>query len=75
MTKLILTALVVIGGGVFWVWKRYFSIPAKIRRKEERIAEIMEQEQDALENLDQIRFNALDLERLRLCEQIHRLRG
>lgn len=75
MTKLILTAIVVVVGAVFWVWKRYGSISAQIARLEKKIGKILEEQQDALEDGDSIRFNYLDNERLRLCNEVANLRG
>lgn len=74
MTKLILTAIIVVGGGIFWVWKRYWSVSAEIRRKDERIGQILEEQQDALENNDTMLFDYLDRERLCLCQEIANLR-
>lgn len=74
MTKLILSAIIVVGGLVFWVWKRYGSVPAKIARLQKKIGKILEEQQDALEKGDSIRFSYLDAERLRLCEEIARIR-
>lgn len=74
MTNLILTAIVVVGGLVFWVWRRYGSVAAKIASLKKQIGEILEEQQDALENGDSIRFDFLDKRRLRLHEEIANLR-
>lgn len=37
MTKLILTAVIVVGGGIFWVWRRYFSLKAEKKRLLQKI--------------------------------------
>jgi hypothetical protein len=75
MTKLILTAIVVIGGLVFWLWKRYGSVAAQVSRLEKKIGDILEEQQDALEEGDSIRFSYLDAKRIELCEKIARIRG
>jgi hypothetical protein len=75
MTKLILTAIVVVAGLILWVWKRYGSVKAQVARLEKKIGKILEEQQDALEEDDSIRFSYLDNERLRLCEEIARIRG
>jgi len=72
--KLFLTALITIGGGIFWVWRRYFSRRAEIARKKKRINQLLAEQQDALENNDTILFDSLDRQRLRLCEEIRNLR-
>ena len=75
MTKLILTAIVVVAGGIFWVWKRYGSESAVIARKKERLQEIEKEQQDATENGEMLLFDSLDSERLQLCEEIRRLKN
>lgn len=74
MTKLIISAIVVVVGAVLWFWQRYGSVAAQVARLEKKIGKILEEQQDALEDGDGIRFSYLDDERLRLCEEIARIR-
>lgn len=75
MTKLILTAIVVVVGAVFWVWRRYGSVSAKIARLRKQIGKVLEEQQDALEDGDMVRFEYLDKRRLQLCEEVANIRG
>lgn len=73
MTKLILSAIIMIVGAAFWLWKRYYSKSAEIARLKKRIRQIESEQQNALENNDMLLFDTLDTERLQLCEQVRRL--
>lgn len=74
MTKLILTAIVTIGGFAFWLWRRYLSKDAEIARTKKRLLVIERSQQDALEIGDTMLFDSLDRERVRLCQEIGNLR-
>lgn len=74
MTEII-SAIVVVAGFAFWLWRRYGSVAAKIARLKKQIGKILEEQQDALEDGDMVRFNYLDNERLRLGNEIANLRG
>lgn len=75
MTELIISAIVVVVGFIFYLWRRYGSVSAQVARLEKQIGKILLEQQDALEEGDSIRFSYLDDERLRLAEEINRIRG
>ena len=76
MTKLILSAITVVAGFAFWLWRRYWSKEAEITRLQKRLGEIISEEiPNALEHNDIVLFDVLDNERLRLCEKIRSVRG
>lgn len=75
MIKLILTAIVVVATGVFWVWRRYGSKSARIAKAEEKLAKTHREIHDALEDNDVVRYYYLSNKRVRLAQKINRLRG
>ena len=74
MTKLILSAVVIIAGGIFWAWKRYGSKSAVIARKKKRLREIRKEMRDALRDGDNARFHYLREQRQLLNADINDLR-
>ena len=75
MTKLILTAIIVVVGAILWFWRRYGSLDEEVRKLKKQKREIRRRMRCALHDRRYDDYHAHTLEWLSILRQINDIRG